>query len=115
MDPQFKIYAQQQLDAEVGAQTIYGQWVNGFYQSSGRDGGFTGNVPPKTPTQFHDVVAAETAQFKPDSWSLDEPEALAILAETDKLYVKAYAKWGQVPLAGDAPPAVVAWWNSVQK
>jgi hypothetical protein len=115
VDPQFKVYTQQHLDAIVGAQTQTGSWVNGIYYSSGRDGGFIGNTPPPSPAEFHKSLEAEVAPFKPNSWSLDSGEAQELIQLADDIYISAYEVWLRIPLAGDAPPDVVAWWKAGQK
>ena len=82
---------------------------------SGREGGFVGNEPPVTPAVFHQRLSDEAKPYQPNGWSLDTAEAADLVALADKVYLSYYSDWAHIPLAGDAPPAVVAWWNEARK
>jgi hypothetical protein len=101
MDPQFRSIVQQYLTSYIAPSTATA--------GSGREGGFSGNTPPITPTVFNERLRQETVAFKPNGWMLDAQEQEDLLALADKIYSSYYADWTTIPLAGDAPPEVVAW------
>lgn len=101
MDPQFRTRVQQYLTDYIAPSTAQG--------GSGRDGGFSGNTPPITPTVFVERLREETKEFKPDGWFLDAQEQEDLIALADKIYSSYYADWVSIPLAGDANPQVQAW------
>jgi hypothetical protein len=102
MNTQFRNIVQQYLTSYIAPSTAPA--------GSGREGGYVGNDAPITPDVFLGRLREETNAFKANFWELDAVEMADLLAKADHIYRdQAYANWASIPLAGDAPPAVVAW------
>jgi len=105
MNPQFRDIAQQHLTSYIAPRTR----TDGGYASGGSDA-----LPPMSPVEFAEILLDETKSFKPNKWDLESIEQANLIDLAVRVYTTVYSDWARLPVATDAPQAVVDWWKSQQ-
>jgi hypothetical protein len=92
------------------------QYLNAYITavSNPNDGHFTDRTPPITPDEFERRLTEEVygENFIHRQATPDEKAAISA---AKVIYTFAYGGFVQLPLDGDAPPAVVAWQAEARK
>lgn len=87
---------------------IYG--ITGYTDTTTeRKGGLVGNNIPPSPEEFKKQLTDRVEYSKLDDWDIDKAEADQLIDLAMNKYIQYYAGWVNVPLAGDAAPATIAW------
>lgn len=106
MSPQFRDIIQNHLTSYIAPRTR----TDGGYASGGSDA-----LPPMTPAEFAAILLDEAKAFKLNKWDIGAIEQADLIdIAVNRVYTASYSDWTRLPVATDAPQAVVDWWKSQQ-
>lgn len=79
-----------------------------------RRGAYNGTTVPISPDEFKAILKADAASIAASGWALDQDPDVLIDMATVKYIYDHWVNWVALPLAGDAPQAVVDWQTSIR-